>query len=175
MANSRGPLPKKSRLTARKSASAAVVPSTLHPSRLPALPEGLGSAGAATWKHAWGVPWAALSDRPAIENLCQLEDERAMLRAALDAHGAMLAKPIVSPKGDVVGEELYVNPVVRDLRRTDAAILALRDRLGLSPLNRARLGVAVIELEERKSVLERLYDQQSEDGAKIIDLVADDG
>jgi hypothetical protein len=126
------------------------VPATRHPWPVPEAPTDLAEAGLAVWADAWALPWTAAADRGAILNLCRLEDERALLKAALDEHGAMLSKPVVTPKGDVVGQESYANPVLRELRRVDVAVLALRDRLGLTPLYRARLGLALVELEVKQ-------------------------
>jgi hypothetical protein len=141
MPNTRGPLPGANPRRVKKAAakrSSAIVPATQHPGSVPNPPIPLAPAGQAAWAHAWSVPWTALSDQPAILNLAQLEDERALLRKSVDDHGILLSKPIVSPKGEIVGDETYVNPALRELRRTDVQILALRDRLGLSPLSRAR-------------------------------------
>ncbi len=120
------------------------------------------------WSDAWALPWTAAADRGAILNLCRLEDERALLAAAVESHGAVLEKVLTSARGDVVGTELYPNPAHRELRRIDAALLALRDRLGLSPLYRARLGLALVELEKQESAavvrLRTLYRSYGEEG-----------
>lgn len=127
------------------------VKATRHPAQVPTAPRGLSPAGRASWRESWALPWTALADRGAIANLARLEDERALLTAAIRQHGVILSKVLVSPKGDVVGDELYANPASRELRRVDAAILSLRDRLGLTPLYRARLGLALVELEEKEN------------------------
>lgn len=133
--------------------ASAPIPPTHHPASTPPAPDDLGEAGLVAWVDAWALPWTAAVDAGAILNLARLEDERALLRAAVDEHGVLIEKAQISPKGDVVGSELYANPAVRELRRVDAATLALRDRLGLTPLTRARLGLALVELEAKEDAV----------------------
>lgn len=152
----RGPLAlPSSRRGSRRSQSSAVltvVPS--RPSTVPEVPEGLGGAGRSAWMEAWSCEWALTSDARSIEHLARLEDERVALLETVGAD-LLLVKVIVSPKGDVVGEEQYANPLLRELRRLDAPIQTLRDRLGLSPMARARLGQAVVQLRKDERALER--------------------
>jgi len=157
MTNSRGPLPQvasRRGQTRAKSPKAEIVPirATRHPAPAPDAPADLGESGRVVWHDGWSLPWTAAADRGAILNLARLEDERALLKEAVDEHGAVLSKVVTSARGDVVGNELYPNPAHRELRRVDAAILALRDRLGLTPLYRARLGLALVELEKSESL-----------------------
>jgi P27 family predicted phage terminase small subunit len=128
----------------------------LHPLTIPDAPSDLGVAGLASWGDAWRLPWAYESDRAVIEQLARLEDERAELRADVDARGPVLTKPLTTSRGEVVGDEAYANPAIRELRRLDQSILPLRDRLGLSPLARARLGLEVVNLHRGNSALEDL-------------------
>ena len=148
------------------------------PSRLPVevetptlptrAPAGLGKAGRGVWRDLRDLEWAQISDGPALERLCQLEDERALLREALDEHGTVLSKPVMTARGDVVGSELYANPALKELRRLDIQILELLKGFGLTPMARARLGLAVVaakkdntltELIMRKYRLDCGYDQ----------------
>jgi hypothetical protein len=68
----------------------------------------------------------------------------------------VLAEPIVSPKGDVVGERRYAHPLLAELHRRDGTIGLLRDRLGLTPMARARLGQAVVVALKSELEKERL-------------------
>lgn len=150
---SRGPVPRRdSRRNRRSGASLSLV--SERPGRLPVVPDGLGGAGEAAWREAWSCEWALTSDARAIEHLARLEDERAAL---LDEIGSdlLLEKVLVSPRGDVVGSERYANPLLRELRRLDSPIQTLRDRLGLSPMARARLGQAVVAIRKDERALER--------------------
>jgi hypothetical protein len=157
---SRGPLPNSAgrrqvrRATTKKVRSAAVVPA--EPSKLPAAPDGLGEPGRAVWDELGALDWTATSDTGSALRLAQLEDERAVLAETLKATGPLLAEPIVTPRGDIVGERQVANPLMRELRRLDAEILKLRDRFGLLPLSRARLGIAVMELARDDKAVERV-------------------
>jgi Phage terminase, small subunit len=168
---SRGPLPKsrslrgeqRARVAAGTVMAGAELPvvadgdtAALHPLTIPDAPSDLGVAGLASWGDAWRLPWAYESDRAVIEQLARLEDERAELRADVDARGPVLTKPLTTSRGEVVGDEAYANPAIRELRRLDQSILPLRDRLGLSPLARARLGLEVVNLHRGNSALEDL-------------------
>jgi hypothetical protein len=151
----RGPLPQaNSRRGERRRSSTALALAPGHPERLPATPNDLGTAGREAWREAWRCEWALTTDARAIEHLARLEDERA---AVLETIGSdlLLEKVLVSPKGDVVGSERYANPLLRELRRLDSPILALRAALGLSPMARARLGQAVVRIRKDERALER--------------------
>jgi hypothetical protein len=164
MANLRGPLPKatsrRGQTRARKAATepsqAVVLPSkptraTFHPSPAPEPPDGLGEAGVSTWLECWSLPWTAAADFGAILTLARLEDERSQMAAEVAEHGMLLRKVLTSARGDIVGEEFYPNPLIREMRRVDTALSSLRDRLGLTPLYRARLGLALVELEAKEN------------------------
>jgi len=121
---------------------------------VPEAPGDLGVAGSAVWDEAWSTGWAAESDRGAISQLATLEDDRESLRAEIGAAGLTLSRPLQSARGVVIGSEAYSHPGLRELRRIDASILPLRDRLGLSPLARSRLGISVATLAGERSKLE---------------------
>jgi hypothetical protein len=139
---------------ARGEKSPVAAPAFGRPEFLPSAPDDLGTSGVAAWGEAWACEWAHISDRGSIEQLARLEDERSSLRAAV-GDDVLLEKPLVSPRGEVVGTDRYANPLLREMRRLDVPIQALRDRLGLSPLARARLGQAVVQLRKDERALER--------------------
>jgi P27 family predicted phage terminase small subunit len=168
---SRGPLPQANSERGRARAAKAARSTALmvvrgravagaRPDEAPEAPADLGETGLAVWRECWACEWSHRQDRSAIEHLCRLEDERAELLAAVEAAGLLLSKPVVTPRGDVVGEELYANPLLRELRRLDGPIVTLRDRLGVAPMARARLGQAVVELRRGESALAKLLDDR---------------
>ena len=71
-------------------------------------------------------------DGVSVQRFCQLVDDRATVATEL-VRGPVLERPIVSPRGDVVGTELYPNPAASMLRQLDKALDALADRLGIVP------------------------------------------
>jgi hypothetical protein len=87
-------------------------------------PKGLGEAGKATWDLAWSVTWTHSPDRGTIEHLCRLEDQAALLCEALDRDGVTVTKPVVTPRGEVVGTEFYEHPALKSLRGLDRPALA---------------------------------------------------
>jgi hypothetical protein len=89
------------------------------------------------------VAWAHSSDRATIDHLCRLEDAAQELCAVLDCDGPVLKKPLISPRGEVVGEECYEHPGLKGLRALDKPLLELRAALWLDPQSRARLKLAV--------------------------------
>jgi len=110
---------------------------------VPVPPDDLGDRGRAVFALAHALAWVSESDWPAIEHLARLEDQWVTLAAALAEHGSLLSEPIVTPRGDVVGTRLVPNPAEMMLRRLDNQLVALRDRLGMVPLAKARLGISV--------------------------------
>lgn len=140
----RGPLPDPQRQKRNGNPArfpAEVVADPKLPARAPA---GLGKVGRAVWRDLRDLEWAQISDGKALQRLAELEDERALLTDALNEHGPVLSKPVMTARGDVVGSELYSNPAIRELRRLDVQILELLKGFGLTPMSRARLGLAVV-------------------------------
>jgi len=105
-------------------------------------PDDLCERGRAVFECAHALAWISESDWPAIEHLARLEDQWTTLAAAFK-RGPLLKEPIVTPRGEVVGTRLVPNPAEAMLRRLDVQIMALRDRLGMVPLAKARLGIQV--------------------------------
>jgi len=162
---SRGPLPDATSERGRQRARLGRVPGTAvvergrdpHPAVIPEPPADLVEPdGIDAWACAWEREWAHESDRRTILHLARLEQERAVTVRAVDQHGPVLWRPVVTPRGDVAGQEAYANPAVREVRRLDAAIAPLRAALGLSPLSRARLGQAVVDLHAKENAFTRL-------------------
>jgi len=97
----------------------------------------LSKPGRDLWSVVWGEAgdWLAPSDRPAVELLCTLADERASwLRLAAEQgltstsrHGTM-----------------RIHPAVMEARALAGQMITLLSLLGLSPSDRARLGLVEV-------------------------------
>jgi hypothetical protein len=129
---------------------------TMREGSAPRAPRGLGSAGRAVWRSVWKLSRIEPCDAPSVERLARLEDQAAGLRAELAEHGSVLKRPIVSPLGDVVGEEFYPSPTLTPLRRIGAEAAVLCRELGLSPSGRHALGLAVLADPEGPDKLDEL-------------------
>lgn len=174
----RGPLPDPQRQKrignpARFPAEVVVDP------QLPAKPPGgLGKVGRAVWRDLHDLKWAQISDGKALQRLAELEDERALLTDALNEHGPVLEKPVMTARGDVVGSELYANPAIRELRRLDVQILELLRGFGLTPMSRARLGLAVVAAKKDNTLTELIMRKYRMDAgidpdATVIEIADD--
>ena len=78
------------------------------PRQVPRAPKGLEAPGKAAWAAvmSWTPMLLPGLDGVSVQRFCQLVDERATVAAEL-VRGPVLERPIVSPRGDVVGTELY--------------------------------------------------------------------
>jgi len=125
------------------------------PAELPPVPVGLDERGVELWASVWTcAPWLSVDlDAAAVQLYCEQLAERNVLRASLAEHGATLVEPIVAPTGRVVGERLVAHPLLAPLRSLERAIDVTRERLGLSPGSRVRLGLAEAELAARAKSL----------------------
>jgi P27 family predicted phage terminase small subunit len=119
-------------------------------------PKGLGAAGKAAWSLAWSVAWTHKPDRQTIEHMCRLEDQAAVLCGELDA-GTILKRPIITPRGEIVGTEFYEHPALKALRQLDKQLIELRRMLGLDPASRARMR---LEAEQAPDRLDALNDKR---------------
>ena len=124
---------------------------TLRPSRMPAtqgrkgllpldytqLPEGLDPIGQAVWARiAEACDWLAESDREALTMLCVEESMLALLSAKLEADGPVL----YSDKNYA-----YANPAFHMRASTEDKVFKWLSVLGLTPSDRARLGIAMVQ------------------------------
>jgi P27 family predicted phage terminase small subunit len=99
------------------------------------------------------MDWITPADAAQVEHLARLEDQAQVLCDQLAHDGTVLSKPLVSPRGEVVGEERYEHPALRALRGLDKPLLELRKSLGLDPQSRARLQ---LEAEEEWTELDEI-------------------
>ena len=124
------------------------------PSDAPKAPAGLRAAGKAVWLEAWEAPWLDPTvDFASVAELARLEDEIAALRATLRRDGHTVRVPVVTPRGDVVGERVEANPAEQMARRAGKAIADLRKSLGLTPESRARLGLTHLIARQKAQLL----------------------
>lgn len=125
----RPPIPneRKQRLGAGAAPSPESVVSLPTVNEVPEPPDGLGDAGRAAWESVWSsaAGWLASSDVLAVTLLALMVDERAQLRNHL-----------MSGAGDFHDRA--------GLRALDTQINASLAALGLTPTDRARLGLAAV-------------------------------
>jgi P27 family predicted phage terminase small subunit len=115
------------------------------PKAIPVPPGDLDAAGVAVWETAWALSRVEEADAVTVARLCRLEDEAARLRAIVAEDGEVQKEPIVSPRGEVLGERFVSHPAIASLRRAGKEARELCSELGLSPAGRRRLGLRVLE------------------------------
>src|SRR5438874_8896578 len=108
-------------------------------------PSGLGEAGREAWREAWATGWVTDADRAGLAHLARLEHEAERLTERIECEGVTSRKPIITPKGESVGDEWVAHPLVAQLRRLDPQLQTLRTSLGLTPASRARYALERIE------------------------------
>jgi hypothetical protein len=128
------------------------------PDGIPEPPTGLGGDGREIWVLAWGANWSKAPDAAQIAHLCRLEDEAERLIRVIEAQGMTLMRPIVAPRGDVVGEEVVMHPGIAELRKLDSQLMGIRATLGLDPQSRARMGVEMYD--RRPDALDEIAEQR---------------
>lgn len=134
----------------------------------PPQPEGLNEAGVRAWEGYWSDPVcraATRADHDLIRDYAWATHRRAEYQQALNA------EPLVAGSQG----QLVVSPYAKLLTREDMLIKDARDRLGLSPLSRSKLGIAIGEA--RKSAREAAMGAQppaAPAAASVIVTVDDD-
>lgn len=114
-------------------------------------PQQLGPAGRAVWELvADQCKWLAESDRPTLVMLCEKFDRRQDFMARLETSDPVL----YTDKGYA-----YANPLVGMLSTLETELAKLLSQLGLTPTDRARLGVAEVKAQ---SNLEKLLQRRQE-------------
>lgn len=103
----------------------------------PQAPDHLGPDGTAVWQiMADQCQWIAESDRPTMVLLCEKIDRRADFKARLASSDPVLW----TDKGYA-----YANPLVGMLSTLEKEISELLSKLGLTPADRTRMGVAEVK------------------------------
>ncbi len=118
---------------------------------LPPVPATLvaDGAGAGRWERIWReARWLSpATDADVIARLCELEDLRAAMKVALADEGFYV-------KGSM--GQLRPNPLIAQIRATEAAIVRLERECGLTPVSRGSLGVAEVKAPEANPLNEIL-------------------
>jgi P27 family predicted phage terminase small subunit len=120
-------------------------------SSAPPVPDGIDGPNIERWREIWSsAPWLSVTlDSEAVREYLECIVERDEMRGSITELGMVQEEPIVSTRGQVVGHRQVHHPLLAHLRRLEARIDQARERLGLSPGSRARLGLVEIELRER--------------------------
>lgn len=117
----------------------------------PDPPPHLGPVGRNYWTALWEAGAEAynrVTDAPAIDRYCSLQERRVRFLNILDTEGYT----DVGSKGQTIA-----HPVARLLSDVEQKLTPLEDRLGLNPDARLRLGIAAIE---KKSRLEAFMEDE---------------
>ncbi|WP_152521038.1 phage terminase small subunit P27 family [Nocardiopsis ganjiahuensis] len=123
---------------------------------IPPAPATLRPAGRAVWERLWTAGQAWLSpqtDLDVLTRLCEYHDERATLRAELDATGYMVPGSMGQSR---------INPLVGAIRVIESHMTNLEGLCGFNPSDRGRLGYAEVK---RQSKLEELLAKRGNRGA----------
>jgi len=115
------------------------------------LPPGhIGDAGLEMWNQVTAAsPWLGESDRPLIVQFCEMADRKQHLSEQLKQTDDVL----LTDKGYA-----YANPLVGMLSTLQGEMLKMMSLLGLTPADRARLGLAEVKAQ---STLEKLRQQKA--------------
>lgn len=128
----------------------------------PPPPADLQQASVAIWNGIWqsrvAVRWDEESDLPQIEHLIWCIDERDRSRRAF--RRKRLAE---GSTGQVV-----LNPLAGWIGKLDRTIAQIAEKLGITPLDRMRLGITFFEGKSRAQELMESFEEP--DGSDIIDL-----
>ena len=114
----------------------------------------LGEAGAGLWSRtvAYGSRWIASSDYDLLLAACMLCDELAVLRGEVARVEAADQKYYFTDSG-----RMYAHPAVEAFDRKLGQFVKMLERLGLTPVDRARLGVAEVKA---RSALEKMMERR---------------
>jgi P27 family predicted phage terminase small subunit len=112
----------------------AIVPRT---DRNPGPPVELERAGTALWSQVWDTAgdWLAPSDVPMVALLAQFADERDRWLSKASEEGV---------SHTTRHGAIRVHPGVAEARRLETAMISILSLLGLSPSDRARLGLTEV-------------------------------
>jgi hypothetical protein len=133
-------------------ASTAPLPGIVDEQDLPAPARPLRAAGKAMWRRVWssGAVWLArVSDAELVLLVCEQVDERQALRREVLKYGGRFERAA--------------------LRALEKQIMLGLSMLGLTPTDRARLGVAEVKVESTVARLRR--ERDAEDAARESRIV----
>ena len=114
---------------------------------IPDPPKHLLSHGKVVWVQVqtFAANWVQALDVELLTMACEIADDRERLKRVLKKDGHFQKIPIMTSRGDVVGEEIKVHPARKELRAQDAAYVKMLGLLGLTPSDRARLKLTEIQ------------------------------
>jgi P27 family predicted phage terminase small subunit len=125
----RGPVSNPHRpLRKRATATSADIPSSGRP------PKTLGAVGRRYWRQLALAPWILAADHAALERLCLIYQELEAFRAIIERDGPLAT----GSKGQPVA-----NPLLATIDRWRASADVLERELGLTPLARQRMHIAL--------------------------------
>lgn len=108
-----------------------------NPEKPEGYPSGMMKAGKDAWDRAWETTTVRRSDYDSIMMMCRLTDERAAIERERKK------KPmLISINNDT---NVVLNPLTRRLEAIDKQLESLYDKLGMTPLGRAKIGEAAAE------------------------------
>jgi P27 family predicted phage terminase small subunit len=118
---------------------------------VPAPPESLGEVGREAWERIFGASWVLPGyDVAAVTRLCEMYEDREVMRESLRRDGWMLWTATGVPKS---------NPLVGHMGRLDNEIRKLEVEFGLTPAARSRLGYSEVR---RVSKLDEMMRRQAD-------------
>lgn len=106
---------------------------------VPPVPSHLGPIGQDVWQFVWsfgGEFYTPENDLLIITRYCELHERREKLLASMDELGWM----VEGQRG-----ESKINPLFRALSDAEAQLLQIEKKMGLTPEDRIRLGLAKME------------------------------
>ena len=111
-------------------------------------PRGLGKDGRALWRSAavsGAGSWLRASDAALLRQVCEQTDLRAELAADVKARGAVVLETILVPGQQT--QALRPNPSIATMIALDREIAKGLKALGLTPTDRAQLGLVTASAE----------------------------
>lgn len=129
----------------------------------PRAPTGLSKQVQSWWRTFWESDVAGVvhpENMPALRRLFNMYDERERAQA--------IVKKALVVKGSV--GQVRVNPLASHVGDLDGRILKLENELGLTPLARARLGIAVGEAAMTAEEINRMAREHRGDEAGDVDV-----
>ena len=116
----------------------------------PKPPAYLLRSGRELWikAHRFASTWINENlDVEVLKMACEVADDRARLKRVLKKDGYYQHIPIMTSRGDVVGEEIKSHPATKELYAQNGAYLRLLSVLGLTPTDRSRLKLTEAQAE----------------------------
>jgi P27 family predicted phage terminase small subunit len=150
-----GPLPKPDDRRKRRNVRDVRVLPFEAPVSAPPAPGGMLKETVRRWEDYWSSPVSLAADRvtdaPMVERYFRAMDEAERVGRVFRK-----ARVTVGSQGQVV-----LHPLAKYLAQLSSEMLALEDRLGLSPKSRAQLGLVIAEAQKTLSDLASIaYDDE---------------